>query len=106
VPIWHKVFSYSYAHFREGCDLQSFFLFNCVFYLTGHAKDIAEIMSEFLEKEIIISKVKPFDRNNNEIVCASDNEKMERKNGRFHGDRRQQRRKSGECHEMSTCWQQ
>lgn len=44
--------------------------------LTGQAEDITEFISEFMEREIIISNVKPFDRDDNEIVCASDNRKV------------------------------
>jgi len=37
--------------------------------------DYEKFISEFMEKDIIVSNVKPFDGNDNEIVCASDNKK-------------------------------
>lgn len=44
--------------------------------LTGNTKDIMEFVSEFMERKIVISNIKPFDRTGNEIVCASDNRKI------------------------------
>lgn len=41
----------------------------------GQMEDIAELITGFMEKEIVVSDVKPFDRNNDEIVCASDKKK-------------------------------
>ena len=38
-------------------------------------ENITKLISEFIGREIIVSNVKPFDKNHDEIVCASDDKK-------------------------------
>ena len=44
--------------------------------LKGQTEDITGFICEFMEKEIIISNVKPFGKDGNEIACASDNRRV------------------------------